>query len=308
MKVLVTGGAGFIGSHVVDKLIEQEHQVIVVDNLSTGKEINLQNNIKLINIDVSSSELSNVFEEHQPEIVIHLAAQINVNKSIQDPKLDAETNILGTINILEHCRKHKIKKIIYAASAAQFGNPQYLPIDENHPFQPLSPYGLSKSVVESYLKLYSRLFALDYTILRYANVYGPRQNSDAEGGVIAIFSQQSLNNQQLSIFGDGKQTRDFIYVEDVAEATVLMLNKGNNQIYNLGSGKEISLNNLINLFKDILQKDISLNYVEARKGDIKKNYYSIEKIKNECDFSPKINLKEGLTKTINYFKNLQSYK
>ncbi|MBT6774425.1 NAD-dependent epimerase/dehydratase family protein [Candidatus Woesearchaeota archaeon] len=308
MKVLVTGGAGFIGSHVVDKLIEQEHQVIVVDNLSTGKEINLQNNIKLINIDVSSSELSNVFEEHQPEIVIHLAAQINVNKSIQNPKLDAETNILGTINILEHCRKHKIKKIIYAASAAQFGNPQYLPIDENHPFQPLSPYGLSKSVVESYLKLYSRLYNLNHTILRYANVYGPRQNSDAEGGVIAIFSQQSLNNQQLSIFGDGKQTRDFIYVEDVAEATVLMLNKGNNQIYNLGSGKEISLNNLINLFKDILQKDISLNYVEARKGDIKKNYYSIEKIKNECSFLPKINLKEGLTKTINYFKNLQSHK
>ena len=304
MKILVTGGAGFIGSHVVDKLVEQGHDVIVIDNFSTGKRVNLQNNVKLIDLNLSSFELSNVFEEYQPEVVIHLAAQVNVNKSIRDPKLDAEINILGTINLLENCRKYKIKKIIYAASAAQFGNPQCLPIDEKHPFQPLSPYGLSKSVVESYLKLYSHLFDLDYTILRYANVYGPRQNSDAEGGVIAIFSQQLVNNEPLTIFGDGEQTRDFIYVEDVAAATILMLNIGNNQIYNLGSGKEISLNNLMGLFKDISQKEISLNYVEARKGDIENTYYSIEKIKNECDFSPKINLKEGLTKTINYFKKL----
>lgn len=302
MKILVTGGAGFIGSHIVDKLIEQNHDLIIVDNLTTGTIHHVNPKAEFFQLDICSPDLGKAFQSGV-DMVVHLAAQLDVNKSVKDPLFDAQVNILGTLNLLENCKNYNVKKIIYAGSAAEIGEPQYLPIDEKHPLNPISPYGASKISMGDYIKVYSRLYGINYTCLRYSNVYGPRQGLVGEGGVIAIFSKQLIKNNPLTVFGDGEQTRDMIYVEDVAAATTLMLEKGNNKTYNLGTGEEISINQLIELMKTIVGKEVKVNYSEPRSGDIKKNYYSIEKIKSECAFSPQVNIREGLTKTINYFQS-----
>lgn len=236
LKVLVTGGAGFIGSHLVDRLIESGHQVVVVDNLSKGNCIFVHPKAQFILEDITAPRLGGIFKLEQPEVVFHEAAQIDVQTSVRKPQADAQVNIQGTINVLEACINSGVKKVIYASSAAAYGNPQYLGIDEQHPIDPLSPYGISKHTAEHYLKVYHQLHGLKYTVLRYANVYGPRQDIQGEGGVVSIFINKLLRNQSLTIDGSGEQTRDFIYVHDVVRANLASLDYGDNQIVNVGTG------------------------------------------------------------------------
>ncbi|MBS3126579.1 NAD-dependent epimerase/dehydratase family protein [Candidatus Woesearchaeota archaeon] len=297
MKVLVTGGAGFIGSHVVDALINKGDTVFVVDNLVTGTKQNVNAKAHFSNIDVCDQGIESIFQLGIDN-VIHLAAQIDISTSIQNPLYDAKVNILGGLTILENCKKYHVKKVIYANSAAEIGDLRYIPVDEQHPLHPLSPYGVSKLTMHYYLQVYAQLYNLNFTTLRFANVYGPRQGNVGEGGVVSIFIQKLLHHEVPVIFGDGWQTRDFIYVGDVVDAIVLALEKGSNTCYNVGTGKEISVHELFRLLCDLTGKEAAPKYQEARKGEILRNVFSIEKIKKELEWFPKITLREGLQKTI----------
>ncbi|MBL4932616.1 NAD-dependent epimerase/dehydratase family protein [Clostridium paridis] len=305
MKILVTGGAGFIGSHIVDEYIENNHEVVVIDNMFHGKECNVNKKAKLIEIDIRDKDLWRVFEEEKFDVVCHQAAQISVPTSIEDPIEDAEINILGTISLLECCRKYDVKKVIYPASAAIFGEPKYLPIDENHPLNMQCGYGVTKHTVEHYLDVYNRLYGLNYTVFRYANVYGPRQDSNGEGGVVAVFSEKFLSGQSPIIFGDGEQTRDFVYVKDVAKANLLALEALDNGIYNVATNIEISVNKLIDVFNKLTGLELKAEYREKRFGDINNSYMSYEKIKNSSSWRPKYTLEDGLKETLDFYKNLQ---
>lgn len=302
MKVLVTGGAGFIGSHIVDSLIDNGYEVCVVDNLSRGNKKNLNKDAKFYEKDIRDTDLVNVFEKEKPDYVIHMAAQINVNASVKDPMDDAMTNIIGSINVLESCRKTGVKKVVYPASAAIFGEPEYLPVDEKHPLNMISPYGVSKHTVEHYLSVYSKLYGLQYNVLRYANVYGPRQDSSGEGGVVAIFCDTLLRGESPYIFGDGEQTRDFVYVKDVVSANLLALKSNSNGIYNVCTNTEITVNDLFECIGKVINPDIKVIYKEARPGDILKSYMTYDKIKKDMNWSPKYSLEEGIKETADYYK------
>lgn len=301
MKILVTGGAGFIGSHIVDEYIKLGHEVSIVDNMSHGKEANVNAKAKLYKIDIRDKELYKVFEEGNFDVVCHQAAQISVPHSIEDPFTDADINIMGTLNILECCKKYGVKKVIYPASAAIFGEPQYLPVDENHPLNMQCGYGVTKHTVEHYLDVYNKLFGINYTVFRYANVYGPRQDATGEGGVVAIFSEKFLANEAPFIFGDGAQTRDFVYVKDVASANVKALTSLDNGIYNVATNYEISVIDLFNIFKELTNSDLNPIFKEERAGDIKYSYMAFDKIKEACGWEPKYSLKEGLKETLDFY-------
>lgn len=300
MKVLVTGGAGFIGSHIVDMLISEGHNVSIIDNLSHGNISNINKKATFYKFDICDKSITTVFEKEKPEIVIHEAAQIKVPKSVEDPIHDANVNIIGSINILECCKTFNVKKIIYPASAAIFGEPQYLPIDENHPLDMISGYGVSKHTVEHYLKIYKTLYNIDYTILRYSNVYGPRQDSSGEGGVVAIFTEQLLNDMTPTIFGDGSSTRDFVYVKDVAKANILAMNSDKIGIYNVCTNLKISINELFNKMNTIMNKSILPIYATVRKGDIAHSYMTYDKISKEIGWNPEYTLDKGLVETLEY--------
>lgn len=300
MNVLVTGGAGFIGSHIVDMLISEGHNVSIIDNLSHGNISNINKKATFYQFDICDKSIATVFEKEKPEIVIHEAAQIKVPKSVEDPIHDANVNIIGSINILECCKNFNVKKIIYPASAAIFGEPKYLPIDENHPLDMISGYGVSKHTVEHYLKIYKTLYDIDYTILRYSNVYGPRQDSSGEGGVVAIFTEQLLNDMIPTIFGDGSSTRDFVYVKDVAKANILAMNSDKIGIYNVCTNLKISINDLFNKMNTIMNKSILPIYATERKGDIAHSYMSYDKISKEIGWRPEYTLDKGLIETLKY--------
>ncbi|MGA8942238.1 MAG: SDR family oxidoreductase [Thermoactinomyces sp.] len=303
MKILVTGGAGFIGSHIVDLLVARGDQVVTIDNLSSGKKEQVHPAAKLVEMDLTDPELVHVFERERPEAVIHQAAQIHVNTSVEDPILDANINIIGSINLLEACRKTGVKKIVYASSAAVYGNPEYLPIDEKHPVAPLSGYGISKHTVEHYLEVYSQLYGLKYTALRYANVYGLRQDPRGEGGVISILVDKYLQREPFTIFGDGEQTRDYIYVEDVARANLAALTAGDGQILNIGTGVQTTLNQVLALFDEIASyQNRKLNGPD-RPGDIRHSYFDNRKACSTLNWQPKYSLREGLHKTYAYYQN-----
>ncbi|MBS7530682.1 NAD-dependent epimerase/dehydratase family protein [Hazenella sp. IB182353] len=304
MKVLVIGGAGFIGSHIVDQLIAQGDEVIIMDNLSTGKENQLHTQASFYNLDITSPDILTVFEKEKPEVVIHQAAQIHVQTSVVNPIFDANINIMGTINLLEACRKTSVKKFIYASSAAIYGTPIHLPITEDHPIQPLSGYGISKFTPEMYLSVYQDLYDLSFTILRYGNVYGIRQDPRGEGGVISIFLDKILQEQPLTIDGDGMQTRDFIYVEDVARANIAAIHKGDGEIFNVGTGIQTSLNELISVFKQVSSNPVSALHGQDRPGDIKHSYFDIEKIEQHLDWKPQVTLEAGLINTFKYYEEL----
>ncbi|MBU0536065.1 MAG: NAD-dependent epimerase/dehydratase family protein, partial [Nanoarchaeota archaeon] len=247
MKVVVTGGAGFIGSHIVDILISKGYDVVVVDNLSTGKKDNINPKARFYEVDITNSPfLVKVFEKEKPDFVIHEAAQINVRKSVSEPVFDAITNIIGTIELLELCREHKVKKIVYAGSGgACYGEPEQIPCNELHPVNPICHYGVSKHAAEHYFFLYKYLYRIDYVILRYSNVYGPRQDPKGEAGVISIFLDKIKNQEKPNIFGDGEQTRDYVYVSDVARENLLALeSQSQTSIFNIGTGRETSVNQL----------------------------------------------------------------
>ena len=304
MRVMVTGGAGFIGSHIADKLIEDGFEVCVVDNLFSGRRQNINDKAGFIEMDVCSPNLSSVFRKEKPDYVVHQAAQINVRKSIDDPVFDANVNILGSLNLLECCRKSDVKKIVYASSGgAIYGEPQYLPADEKHPINPLCPYGASKHAVEHYLHMYCVNYGLDYTALRYANVYGPRQDPYGEAGVVAIFTKKLLSGKTPTIFGDGKQTRDFIYVGNVADANAKALKKKTKEkAFNIGAGVESSVNEVTSKLKKLLNSPVEPVHGPEVKGEVRRIFLDVSLAKKELGWTPKTGLSMGLKKTVEYFR------
>lgn len=308
MKILVTGGAGFIGSHIVDALITNNHQVLIVDNLSHGKKSNINAKATFYNMDIRDNKISDIFKEEKPEILIHNAAQISVPSSIADPLNDADINIMGSLNLLEAARKNGVKKIIFPSSAAMFGEPQYLPIDENHPLEMLSGYGVTKHTLNHYFKIYRELYNIDYVNLIYSNVYGPRQDSSGEGGVVSIFSEKMLENISPSIFGDGEQLRDFVYVKDVVRANLIALETNKSGLYNVCTNEKTSVNKLFDLFNELLNKNLKADYQPVRKGDINNSYMTYEKINKDLGWSPEYSLDLGLKETIEYYKEVLNIK
>jgi UDP-glucose 4-epimerase len=304
MKILVTGGAGFIASHLVDSLIDIGHEVMVIDNLSTGKLENVNPAARLHVLDIMDEEVQNVFASFKPEIVYHHAAQIDVQTSLKHSLLDAKINILGTIRILELCRDHGVRKIIYASSAAVYGSPQYLGVDEKHPVHPLSFYGISKHTPEQYIEVFSSLWGMDYTILRYANVFGPRQDPKGEGGVVSIFIDRLLDGKTPRIYGDGEQTRDFIYVKDIVSANIASLFKGSKGIYNISRNEQITVNELLRAMCDICGTPFTAEYVDERAGDIRHSCLDNSAAKASLDWRPSYTLIDGLRETCQYYADI----
>ncbi|MBE0696479.1 MAG: NAD-dependent epimerase/dehydratase family protein [Anaerolineaceae bacterium] len=304
MKILVTGGAGFIGSHVVDLLIESGHQVVVVDNLSTGRKSNLNPRAKFYQVDIRSQDLEKVFEAERPEVVDHHAAQMDVRRSVADPIYDADINVLGGLNLLNLAVKYGVRKFIHISSGgAVYGEPVYVPCDENHPVQPLCPYGATKYILELYLYMYKANYGLDYTILRYGNVYGPRQDPAGEAGVVAIFTGHMLKSIPVTIFGTGEQVRDYVFVKDCARANLIAVEKGSGQVFNLGCGVPTTVNQIFNGLKEITQYPLEANYGPARTGETFQIYLSAEKARQQLGWLAEVSLMDGLRKTVEYFKD-----
>jgi UDP-glucose 4-epimerase len=304
MRILVTGGAGFIGSHVVDKFLEAGHKVIVVDDLSTGRRANLNPKAKFYDVDIRSQALKAIFEREKPEVVDHHAAQVDVRRSVADPIFDARVNILGSLNLLTCAHTYGVRKIIYISSGgAIYGEPVALPCTEDHPIQPLCPYGASKYIIERYLYLYKQNYGLDYTVLRYGNVYGPRQDPSGEAGVVAIFTGQMLKGESPTINGSGEQERDFVYVGDCAHANVLALDRGAGRAYNLGTGRGTSINKIFAMLKHLTGYEREPVYGSAKAGETFRIYLDAERAHEELAWRPRVTLQEGLQRTVAYFRN-----
>lgn len=304
MRVLVTGGAGFIGSHIVDALIARGDHVSVLDNLSSGRLENIDPRVNFYHGDIRDEQLvRETMRAEKPDCVIHHAAQIDVQASVNDPASDAAVNIIGTINLLEACCTYEVKKIIYASSAAVYGNPVYLPVDEKHPVQPLSGYGISKHTVEHYLAAYRELHGLNFTALRYANVYGPRQDATGEGGVVAIFTDLLLQGKSPRIYGDGGQTRDFICVQDVARANLAAMETGGRGIYNVSTGVPTTVNQLFGTLRDIIGCDTEPLYGSPREGDIRHSYLDPGAVAGGLSWRAALDLTEGLRQTVDFYRN-----
>lgn len=305
MKVLVTGGAGFIGSHVVDTIINHGYEVVIVDNLSTGRRSNLNPAATFYQLDIRSPELAEVFEKERPDYIDHHAAQMDVRKSIVDPSFDADVNILGSINLIECARKFSVKRMVYISTGgAVYGEPVYLPCDEDHPINPICPYGASKHTVEHYLFMYHENYGLEYVVLRYPNVYGPRQDPHGEAGVVAIFSGQMLHGAPVVINGDGEQQRDFVFVGDCAKANLIALATLHaNAIYNLGYGYGTTINEIFDHLKTITNYPYQASYGPAKLGETRYIYLNAEKALKLLEWEPTVDLKEGLGRTVDFFKN-----
>lgn len=303
MNILVTGGAGFIGSHLADALLAEGHKVTIVDNLSTGTEKNISKEASFIKADIrDKNSMEKLFEEKHFDAVYHEAAQTLVPHSIEDPYFDSDENTMGLLSILEASRKNGVKKIIFSSSAAIYGDNLHLPLKETEIPAPTSFYGLTKRTTEEYLALYHQYFGLHYTVLRYSNVYGPRQGANGEGGVIYIFARQLSENKSITIFGDGEQTRDFISVHDVVSANLAALTKGNESICNVSTATEISLNDLARKMVALAGRPASsIIYGAPRPGDIIRSSLSNQKAKQLLQWSPSYSLDEGLKDTLRYF-------
>ena len=304
MKVLVTGGAGFIGSHVVDLYLDHGHEVVVVDDLSTGRASNLNPGATFYRLDIRSPRLAEVFDAERPDVVNHHAAQMNVRRSVADPFFDAEVNVLGSLNLIECAKRYSVQRFIYISTGgAVYGEPEYLPCDEAHPINPICQYGASKHTVEHYLYLYHANYGLRSTVLRYPNVYGPRQDPHGEAGVVAIFTGRMLAGQPVVINGDGEQVRDFVYVGDCARANLLALTKAPDQaIYNLGSGRGTSVNEIFAALKKTTgYRQPALNG-PAKLGETRRIYLDATKAGQQLGWSPLTTLEDGLAKTVEYFR------
>ena len=321
MKTLVTGGAGFIGSHIVDLLVQKGHQVVIVDNLSTGKKENINKKAKFYFVDIREErEVKDIFKKEKPEAVFHLAAQTSTQASIREPLFDAQVNVLGTLNLIEsflelYYKKKKTKgaprpKFIFTSSGGVlYGEADIFPTPESHPLRPISPYGISKLTGENYLRYYFRSFGLNFISLRYSNVYGPRQDEKGEAGVVAIFTGRILQGKPCIIYGDGNQTRDYIYVKDVARANAVFLEKETKnwqeeeRFLNVGIQKETSVNELYQILSTIIKKEVSLVYKPARQGDVYRSVLDISKIKEATGWNPQYPLEKGIKETITWFSN-----
>jgi len=300
MKILVTGGAGFIASNIVDLFIKEGHEVAIIDNLTTGKKENLNPKAKFYNADIRDKNLIKILEEFKPDIIDHHAAQIDVRKSCTDPLYTEEVNVIGTINLLEAAVKTKIKKVIFASTGgAIYGEiKDENGADENHKQDPISPYAITKRSVEMFLYFYKVTYGLNYTVLRYGNVFGPRQDPLGEAGVIAIFIGKIAKGENSTIYGDGEQLRDYVYVEDVAQANLLALNKGEGEIFNVGSGVGTSVNTLFKHLKEITQFMGTAVYAPPRAGELTRSVLNAEKIHKELGWQPKVDIEEGLRLTL----------
>lgn len=292
MKALVTGGAGFIGSNLVKKLISQKVEVVVIDNLLSGIRKNIPKGVKFYKKDIGDN-LDKIFQKEQFKVVFHLAGQISVSNSVKDPVFDCKVNVLGSVNLINTAIRHKVKKFIFSSSAACYGNPVKLPLLENFDSKPLSPYGMSKLCVEKYLQMYRESKLLDSCVLRYANVYGYNQRRDGEAGVISIFMENAMANKPLIIYGDGFATRDFVFVEDVVDANINAITQGN-EVFNIGSGKNICIRELALLIKNITGSNSAINFENVRAGDIQDSSFSISKANRKLKWKPNIYMAEGL--------------
>lgn len=304
MKILVTGGAGFIASQIADAFIEDGHQVVILDDLSTGYEKNINPKAKFVKANIGDKNLNKLFETEKFDVVNHHAAQMDVRRSVKDPEFDAATNILGTINLLQNCVRFGVKKFMFASTGgAVYGEQDYFPADEKHNQQPKSPYGISKLAVEKYLYFYNSEHKLNYTILRYANIYGPRQNPFGEAGVVAIFSTRLLKGEQPIINGHGKQTRDYVFVGDVVKANLLGLNDEGSDIYNIGTGIETDVNQLFHYINSITQANKEEKHGPTAAGEQLRSVITSDKLFKKFGWRPSTKLEDGLTATVNYFKN-----
>lgn len=299
MRVLVTGGAGFIGSHVAEAFSRDGWEVLVVDDLSRGKKENIPANVNFLSLNINTEEFEKVVCDFSPDIISHQAAQVSVPYSWENPLEDERRNIEGTLRVILAARKSKVKRLILASSVAVYGEPEELPVPENHALNPLSPYGLSKLAAEKYALLFSD--SLEVVILRYSNVYGPRQESEGEAGVVSIFLSRLNNNEPPVIYGDGNQTRDFVYVEDVAQANILAVN-GRPGVYNIGTGNETTVNELAGLLISLTDSDLSPLYTHPREGEIYRIFLHIELAERDLNWKPRFSLEEGLKKTVESFR------
>ncbi|MEE8607117.1 MAG: NAD-dependent epimerase/dehydratase family protein [Nitrospiraceae bacterium] len=303
MKVMVTGGAGFIGSHLVDRLIQEGHEAVVVDNLSTGKRKHVNRAARFYKLDVQSPRLERVFRKERPSVLMHLAAQMDIRRSVEDPIFDAQSNILGTINVLEQAVHHGSRKVVFASSGgAIYGEQEVFPAPESHPTRPLSPYGISKLAGEFYLAYYQQHSGIQYVSLRYSNVYGPRQDPHGEAGVVAIFTQKMLSGEQPIVNGTGRQTRDFVFVEDVVDAHLAVMGKDVQGCYNVGVGEETSINELFGMLADLTKSGSKQVHGPAKKGEQARSVVDSTKLRQELGWEPRTPLSEGLSRTVEFFR------
>ncbi len=303
MRVCVTGGAGFIGSHLVDRLIALGHTVLVIDNLSTGVREFVNPEARFVEMDVRDVNIESIFADFKPQVVFHEAAQTMVPASMENPKMDCDVNLMGLINMLEAARKHNVSHFLMPSSAAVYGDLDTLPLTEDMSGKPTSFYGLTKLTAEGYLRIYEQAFGLKTVCFRYANVYGPRQGDGGEGGVISIFNRLINEDKPLTIFGDGEQTRDFVYVADVVEANIKAMNHPDlTGIYNISTNTSTSVNELVGYFTSISGKEIVTNYEAERVGDIRHSRLCNEKAKKDFGFEATVSLNLGLGDTFSYFK------
>lgn len=305
MRILVTGGAGFIGSHIVDAYVARGDDVLVVDSLwqlGGGRRENVSDRVQLVQLDIRSDDLANVFSEFKPEIVSHHAAQASVAIGSRDPKLDADINALGLLNVLECCVRHRTKKIIYASSGATFGTPDHLPMDENTPQRPESPYGITKMIGEHYLRFYHAEHGLDFTALRYGNVYGPRQDPNGEAGVIAIFIGRFLSQEPVRIDWDGEQTRDYVYVRDVADVNIAALERGSAGSYCIGTNRRTSVNEIYRVLCEITGFQAPVEHGPKRPGDARDAQFAFDLAQAQLGWRPRTPLDAGMRETYDYFR------
>jgi len=303
MKILVTGGAGFIASQIADAYIAKGHNVTIVDNLSTGFEENVNPAAKFVKLNIGDPGIVDLFNKEKFDLVNHHAAQMDVRKSVADPIFDANTNIMGTINLLQSCVKSGVEKFVFASTGgAIYGEQEYFPADEVHPTSPVSPYGITKLTIEKYLYFYHLEHKLNYTILRYANIYGPRQNPFGEAGVVAIFINKLLRSEQPVINGSGEQTRDYVFVEDVVKANLLAVSEEQSNIYNVGTGIETNVNVIYNILNNTIGKGQEEKHGPAAPGEQIRSVITSDKLYKKFNWKPATTIKEGLDKTVNYFR------
>jgi UDP-glucose 4-epimerase len=304
MRILVTGGAGFIASHVAEGYLSAGHEVLVIDNLSTGRRENVPSGARFVEMDLVSTELATIIRDFAPEIINHHAAHADVHQSVLDPVHDAQVNILGTISLIAAGAEAGVRKIIFISSGgAIYGDPEVFPCDESHPQRPISPYAASKAAGETYLGTFSRIYGFDYTILRYSNIYGPRQHPyTEEGQVVSLFTRLMLEDRQPTIFGNGEQERDFLYVGDAARANLLAIERGSQGTYNLGHGIGVTVNELYRNLKDLTGYEGDVAYAPARAGEIFRIALDASRARAELGWSPLMSLDDGLRATVEWLR------
>ena len=303
MNILITGGAGFIGSNIADAYIEAGHNVVVVDDLSTGVESNVNARAKFHKMDIRNRSVEEIFRRHSIDVLNHHAAQMDVRRSVEDPEFDASVNIAGSLNLFECARRAGVKKVLFASTGgAIYGEQIRFPADEEHPTNPLSPYGISKLAVEKYLSFYRNVHGITTIVLRYANVYGPRQRPDGEAGVVAIFAEKMMNGETPVINGDGSQTRDFTFVGDVVRANLLGLGHRESETFNVGTGVESDVNEIFRHLKHNLGSAVAERHGPPKAGEQKRSVISAEKIGRILNWRPSVALDEGLKRTSDWFQ------